>query len=77
MTVGELKEKLKDVPDDLLIVEYHHDMEKEGIMEACPICEIMRAKERKMQTYDSFDYTDYTYTVYERDTEGDKEVFYI
>ena len=77
MTVGELKEKLKDVPDDLLVVEFHNNMEKQGIMKAFPSCEIMRVKERKIHTYDRFDYTDYTYTVYERDNKGDKEVFYI
>lgn len=77
MTVGELKEKLKDVPDDLLVVEYHSDMEKHGIMQAFPACEIMQVKECKVKTYDRFDYIDYTYTVYERDAKGDKEVFYI
>ena len=77
MTVGELKKKLENVPDNLLIVEYHNDIEKHGIMQAFPACEIMRVKEHKVQTYDRFDYTDYTYTVYENDAEGDKEVFYI
>ena len=77
MTVGELKEKLKNVPDDLFIVEYHSDMEKHGIMQAFPICEITRVKERKIQTYDRFDYTSYSYTVYEQDKNGNKEVFYI
>lgn len=34
MTIGELKEELKNIPDDLEVVVYRSDMERYGIMSA-------------------------------------------
>ena len=77
MTVGELKKKLKDVDDDLLIVSYQSDMEKHGIQKAHFRPEVIKVKEVKVSTYDRFDYTDYSYTTYERDENGTMEVLYM
>ena len=77
MTVGELKEKLKDVPDDLLIVSFEQDMETCGIRPAYPSCRVMKCKKKTKHSYDRFDGTDYSYTVYEEDARGDERVFYI
>lgn len=76
MTVGELKKILENVPDNLEIVSYQNSMEKSGIQKAYPQCKIIRVKEEVRHTWDRFDGEDYFYTVYEKDKEGDKEVFY-
>ena len=77
MTVGELKEKLKDVPDDLLIVSLENDMERCGIMESHPMCKILKCKEEKRKTWDRFDGYDYTYDVFVEDKDGTVEVFWL
>ena len=75
MTVGELKERLKDVDDDMLIVSYQNGMERSGILKAYPCAEVIRVKEVKKSTWDRFDGGDYTYTAYEKDKHGNKKVF--
>lgn len=77
MTVGELKEKLKDVSDNLLIVSFKRDMETFGIQPAYLSCKVMKCKKETEETYDRFDGTDYSYTVYKEDADGDTLVFYI
>jgi len=77
MTVGELKKKLKDIPDDLLIVSYQSDMEKSGIMKAYPSCKIIKCKEVERKTWDRFDGENYTYKTYKEDNDGDIELFEI
>lgn len=77
MTVGELKEKLKDVPDDLLIVSLEDDMERSGIMKSYPMCKILNCKEEKRKTWDRFDGDDYTYDVFVEDKDGTVEVLWL
>lgn len=77
MKVGKLKELLKNIPDDLEIVGYESDMERSGIMPKSFNGKILKVKEEKENTWDSFDGTNYTYTRYRKDPNGDKEVFYM
>ena len=77
MTVGELKAKLKDVPDDLLVVSLEHDMERSGIMKSYPACKILKCKEVERKTWDRFDGDDYTYKVFVEDKDGTIEVFWL
>ena len=77
MTVGELKERLKDVDDDMLIVSYQDNMEMSGILRAYPYAGVIKVKEVKKSAWDRFDGENYTYTAYEKDKHGDKEVFYL
>lgn len=63
ITVGQLRETIKDLPDDTPIISYKSDMEK------CGYQSISCASTRKMvtekrETYDAFDYTPYSYTVF-------------
>ena len=63
ITVGQLRETIKDLPDDTPIISYKSDMEK------CGYQSISCASTRKMvtekrETYDAFDYTPYSYDVF-------------
>lgn len=77
MKVGDLKKMLENIPDDLVIVGYESDMERHGIMEASFYGKVVKVKEEKVSTWDRFDGTDYSYTRYVEDKNGDKEVFYM
>ena len=77
MKVGDLKKMLENIPDDLVIVGYESDMERHGIMETSFCGKVVKVKEEKVSTWDSFDGTNYTYTRYVEDKNGDKEVFYM
>ena len=62
-TVGELKEYIKNLPDDTPIISYQSDMEKSGYQSiSCASTQKMVAEKR--ETYDAFDYTSYSYTVF-------------
>ena len=62
-TVGELKEYIKNLPDDTLIISYQSDMEKSGYQSiSCASTQKMVTEKR--ETYDAFDYTPYSYTVF-------------
>ena len=68
-TVKEMKDFLKDLPDDMKLVCYRSDMEKNGYMEN------VSARIRKMapvekHTWDRFDGGNYTYTAYEPNESG-------
>lgn len=52
-------------------------MERHGIMEESFYGKVVKVKEEKASTWDRFDGTDYTYTRYVEDKNGDKEVFYM
>ena len=67
--VGELKQYLDTLPDDLPIVRYHSDMEKSGYFEGANIMVMGMTKETH-HTYDAFDYTLYTYESYSCDQNG-------
>ena len=62
-TVGELKEYLKNFPDDMLIVKYDKDMERSGYFNDVFFgTDNMEKVTRK--TWDRFDHTEYTYETY-------------
>ena len=50
MTVKELKDKLNNLPDDMEIVSYHHDMERTGIMPANFLCEPATFRKTRRET---------------------------
>jgi hypothetical protein len=62
-TVGELKEYIKDLSDDMTIVKYHSDMEKSGYLPRLGIYTNKMVSER-VETYDAFDGTPYTYEAF-------------
>lgn len=69
-TVGELKEYIKNLPDDTLIISYQSDMEKSGYQRvSCVYTRKMVSEER--ETYDAFDYTPYSYTVFSPSEDDD------
>ena len=68
-TVGELKNILNSLPNDMLILSYSSDMEKSGYENKMLIA-IEPMKETEKETYDAFDYTPYTYKVFELDATG-------
>lgn len=62
-TVGELKEYIKNLPDDTLIISYQSDMENRGYQSiSCAYTQKMVSEEREI--YDAFDYTPYSCTVF-------------
>jgi hypothetical protein len=68
-TVGTLKEIIQDLPDDMKIVKYTEGMEQRGYLEGA----FARVEQRipvKHDTYDRFDYTEYSYQSYERSPDG-------
>ena len=62
-TVGELKEYIKDLPDDTPIISYQSDMEKSGY-QSISYASTQKMVTEKRETYDAFDYTPYSYTVF-------------
>lgn len=72
-TVGELKKVLANIADDVKIVAYAENMENCGYRHGASISLDKRSPVKK-QTYDRFDYTDYSYVVYERDDQNGEPV---
>lgn len=68
-TVGELKEFLKDLPDDMLLANYKRDMETSGYRNELS-CDVVNMKKETKHSWDRFDGTDYSYEVLERAEEG-------
>lgn len=77
MKVRDLKKLLENVHDDLDIVGYESDMERYGIMDKHIYGKVVKVRTEEVSTWDSFDGTDYAYTRYVEDENGDKEVFYM
>lgn len=76
MTVGELKERLKNIPDDLEIISYQDTMEKHGIMKIYGIIgKVKKYRKERKETWDRFDGESYSYEVYVEDENGDIEAF--
>ena len=74
-TVGDLKNFIKDLPDDMLIAMYKRDMETSGYRnEICS--DVRNMSQQTKETYDRFDCTTYIYTVFVDDKNG-KEVMVI
>lgn len=68
-SVGELKKMLAGVPDDTKVVAWQQDMERCGCRPGASF-NLEKRSPVERRTYDRFDYTDYTYTVYDRDVEN-------
>lgn len=68
-TVGELKEFIKDLPDNTPIVNYEIDLEKSGYFNSTGFS-LEKMQQVTRQTWDRFDGTDYTYEAYERSDDG-------
>lgn len=67
--VGQLKEYLKTIPDDVLLVKNVQTMEMHGVM--CGISNsIINMSKKTKSTYDAFDGTPFKYDVYEEDENG-------
>lgn len=76
MKVKELKELLANVDDDLEIVGYQNGMEQTGLLPVSPYSmSVLTGEMVKKNTYDAFDYTDYTYEVFEENKCGNVKVF--
>ena len=71
-TVGELKQFLELLPEDMIVVHYKSDMEKSGWFEGITPWVTNMSKEVS-QTWDYFNHTDYSYECYGHDSNG-KEV---
>lgn len=63
MTVGELREVIKDLPDNTPVVGYQSDMERSGYQRRV-YARSAHMTSKKRETYDAFDYTPYTYEVF-------------
>lgn len=70
-TVGELKEVIKDLPDDMKLVMYKSNMETSGYQNAIYASVEAMASETK-HTWDRFDGTNYDYEVYTDSKDGEK-----
>ena len=68
-TVGELKEFIKNLPDDMPLVAYKSNMERSGYLPRVQVSVVPMKKEISTAT-DAFDYTTYQYEHYVRDPEG-------
>lgn len=76
MKVKELKELLANVDDDLEIVGYQNGMEQTGLLPVSPYSmKVLNGEIVKKSTYDAFDYTDYTYEVFQENKNGNMRVF--
>ena len=76
MKVGDLKKLLANVDDDLVLVGLQHGMEQSGLLPVRKYdMKTLAGEMVKRQTWDRFDYTDYTYEVFEEKKDGKIKVF--
>lgn len=68
-TVGELKEFIKNLPDDMLLTSYHQNMEKSGYQNSL-YCHVDNMQTETRETWDRFDGTYYTYEVMVKSADG-------
>ena len=68
-TVGELKEFIKNLPDDTLLLNNPKHMEKSGYQNNV-FCKIVNMKKEKKLTWDKFDGTPYSYEVFVESKDG-------
>ena len=69
MTVGELRDVIRDLPDDTPVIGYQSDMERSGYQKAVSARSTHMVSEER-ETYDAFDYTPYTYEVFTPSKDG-------
>ena len=67
-TVGELREMIAELPNDMKIIHFESTMEKHGCFPNVT-ARVEKRSPIEKQTWDRFDGTDYTYESYERDEE--------
>ena len=72
-TIGELKQFLELLPEDMTVVHYKTDIEKFGWFEGVTP-QIMNMSKEVHQTWDRFNYTKYSYECYGRDSNGEEVV---
>ncbi len=68
-TVGELKEFIKNLPDDMPLVNYQSNMETSGYRNRV-ICDVANMKKEERPTWDRFDGTYYSYEVFVKTEDG-------
>lgn len=68
-TVGELKAFLKNIPDDIPIVQYESNMERSGYFNRCFV-DVAKMSLTTREAVDAFDGIHYKYEVYEKDDNG-------
>lgn len=68
-TVGELKEFIKNLPDDMLLVNYESDMETRGYRNNL-FCDVVNMKKETRNSCDVFDGIDYSYEVFVKAKDG-------
>ena len=68
-TVGELKEYISTLPDDMLLLVYQKDMEKGGYQNGTYL-RVAPMEKEKVETWDRFDCTPYSYEVFVKSTNG-------
>ena len=68
-TVKELKEFIKDLPDDMPLASYENNIERSGYFNKV-LCEIAKMKKTINHDYDVFDGTYYNYEVLYKDENG-------
>ena len=68
-TIGDLKEFIKNLPDDTLVVKYQRDMEKSGYQNNL-FCNVATMKKETKSTFDRFDYIPYSYEVFVESEDG-------
>lgn len=68
-TVGDLKEFIKNLPDDTLVVNYRRDIERRGYQNNVS-CNITNMKKETRATWDEFADMPYKYEVFVESKEG-------
>ena len=68
-TVGELKEFIKNLPDDMPLVTHQSAMEKIGYQNNV-FCNVVNMKKETRETWDRFDKIAYTYETMVRSADG-------
>ena len=68
-TVGELKEFIKNLPDDMPLVNYQSNMERSGYQNNV-FCSVVNMKKETRETWDRFDGISYTYETMVRSADG-------
>lgn len=72
-TVKDLKDFIKDLPDDTKILSYCQGMEKSGYFHPnCSLDNFTEETHHTYHTYDAFDYEKYDYTTFMPQKDGEE-----
>lgn len=69
-TVGDLKQYIENLPDDIPLVVYKSNMERSGYMQQMHV-NLMSMKRTTETAVDAFDRTEYSYECFIRHPEGE------